>query len=189
MDSEHFDALTRALTSRRTALGGLLGGGFAALLGLTLPEEASAHNLLPGCRKIKDLAKRRACLRRAQRHNRLRHCRPQPTTVTCAGRCGTWPNNCNKSVTCRACAPKLDCLNNGSCGRICTIPSAPCPNGCYCSNFTVEGPQHCILAPPCSDMPQTCASTTECPLGQQCQHTVCGPGGSLSNRCVPLCPL
>lgn len=191
MDATRFDSLTRTLSSRRTALGGLLGGGIAALLGLVVPEEAPAHNLLPGCGKLPDAKKRQACRRRARIHNRQRHtCRPQPSAVTCAGRCGTWTNNCNKAVACFLCPTGRECLNNGSCAKTCDDSPGSCPTGCTCPvYFSVEGARHCIpMTTHCGNAPQACTSTTQCPPGHHCQSTLCGPGASPANRCVPLCP-
>jgi hypothetical protein len=57
MDSDRFDAFTRSLSSRRSALGGLF-GGLGALLALGLPEEVDAHNYLARCRRIQDPVRR-----------------------------------------------------------------------------------------------------------------------------------
>ena len=61
------------------------------------------------------------------------------------------------------------------------------PQRVPCSIPSVEGPSHCATNPTCASVPQVCASTAECPPGQHCQVTGCGPDQSLVNRCVPLC--
>ncbi len=188
MDSERFDSLTRALTSRRTTLGGLLGGGLAVLLGLGAPNEVTAHDPLPACEKLLSAKNRRACRRRARAHIRQRHtCRPQTTAATCAGRCGIYRNNCRKAVTC-PCAAGWECLSNRSCERLCTPPAPPCPTGCGCSRDTIEGGNHCVpTGRDCvADTPQECTSTMQCPLGQHCQPTTCLDKPN-PNRCVRLC--
>lgn len=142
MDGARFDRLARTLSSRRTALGGLLGGGVVVLLGMAEPESVGAHNVRARCRRIKHAPRRRACLRRARVHNRAHRpptCLPQATAVTCGGRCGVWRNNCNREVSCLACPPGRTCLINGGCGTACTA-DANCPPGCHCTvNSNAEG--------------------------------------------------
>ena len=83
MEHNQFDALTRALSSRRAALAGGV-GGLATLIGLPGAEEAAAHDATRACRRLNDRARRRACLRRARAHNRTHQCRPLPPAVVCA---------------------------------------------------------------------------------------------------------
>ncbi len=186
MDGARFDCLTRTLSSRRTALGGVLGGSLAVLLGVVEPDEAGAHNYLARCRQIKSLPRRRACLRRARAHNRSHRpppCIPQASAVTCAGRCGTWRNNCNQAVPCYLCPPTWSCLAHGSCGKTCTAAGPPCPPGCGCSYPNTEGGEFCIGS--LSACPtQTCSSTADCLPGYQCQP--CSEGGAIT-YCFPLC--
>ena len=190
MESDRFDRWTRSLSSRRSALTGVA-GALAALLGLARPEAAAAHNFLARCRRIKNVRSRRACLRRARAHNRTHQsppppCVPQPVTTTCAGRCGVWRNNCNQEVACFTCPPGRDCLGNGSCAQTCTTDS--CPAGCSCSGGVTGPPRYCIRdVLSCTDVPQTCTSVAMCPVGMQCQLTVCGPGDTFEYRCIPLC--
>lgn len=183
MNGQQFDRLTRVLSSRRSAFGGLLGGGLA-LVGLSPATEVAAHNLLPKCKKIKDAQKRRACVKRAKRHKKQRHsCKAQPISVTCAGRCGVWKNNCKKSVACFACPSGHYCLANGGCARTCGSASPPCPSTCTCSLTTTEGIQACIARVSACPTTQTCSSSSQCPSGFQCQPcTVGGP-----TFCFPLC--
>jgi hypothetical protein len=100
MDADRFDRFARILSSRRVALGGLLGGALAALSGWATPEEAGAHNPVPACRRIKNKNKRKACLKRANQHNAL-HRVPPPV---CQGR-----NVCAQGVAAACGAPGNEC--------------------------------------------------------------------------------
>jgi hypothetical protein len=153
MDSARFDALTRVLSSRRTAMIGAL-GGLAALLSLP-GSDADAHNPVPACNKIKNSARRRACLRRARQHNRSHICRPQPPSVTCANRCGPILDNCRKQVNCTCPANQPCDLGSGTCicltdGQNCTSAPQCCqetiPTSCAHSGTNtdeLEGPTRC----------------------------------------------
>ena len=185
MKSKQFDALTRALSSRRSVLAGTV----LALLGFTGAGDVRAHNSVAACRRIDDPRKRRRCLRRARAHNRKQHsCRPQPTAVTCSLRCGPVRNNCGRVLNC-SCPADMVCQPNGTCGRIC--PSAGeaigCPPGCHCAVAAVEGGTRCIPATitQCPQVPIVCVSTTDCPLGHYCSEPICEGGTS---RCIPVCP-
>jgi hypothetical protein len=189
MQGKQFDVLTRTLSSRRAALGGLLGGGIVTLLGLA-PEESAAHNPVARCRKLSDPTKRRTCLRRARTHNQQHRCKPLPSVVVCAGlgRCsGTAVNTCGRLINCTCPAGKI-CLGNGSCDRTCG-PNLPCPRDCICGPPSTEGPSvsHCVpdTVSCFFNVIQPCASTVNCPVGQYCSPNVCGPG---QDRCVPVCP-
>jgi hypothetical protein len=190
VDDAHFDALTRSLHSRRTAVSGLL-GGFAALLGLG--GDANAHNPAPACRRLTEPARRR-CLRRARAHHRNRHvCKPRPRAVTCRNRCGGTRNNCRHKVSC-ACPAGKTCLRNQGCSRACTPPNFDCPASCACLDdaILVETSQRqCVPLgiSECAQFPQVCTSTAECPFGQFCGITPCSPGGDDEGRCIPVCPV
>jgi hypothetical protein len=148
---------------------------------------------VPRCRRIKDPANRRRCLRNARRHNQQQHsCKPQPIAITCAGgRCGSALDNCRKPVTCPSCAAGKSCVaENGSCSQSCDIFGPDiCPAGCSCSvQPATGGSAQCVPAGaffPCEQIPQVCTSTAQCPLGSFCgaMTGVCG-----TNRCVPVCP-
>jgi hypothetical protein len=185
MDGARFDRLARTLHSRRTALGGLLGGNLV-LLGLAAPEAAEAHTIRPlaRCRRIQSAPGRRACLRRARAHNRS--CHPQTEATTCAGRCGVYPNNCGTAVGCPCLAGK-DCLSNGSCAQACT-DDTQCPTNCVCSYASTGGSGYCLsLTGQCSGPSDTCASTATCPPGSHCVTVSCGAGGSKVKQCMPHC--
>lgn len=155
MDDRRFDALTRALSSRRTALGSVA-GTLAALLGLALPEEAESHNFLARCRRIKDPQRRRACLRRARAHNRRHRLSPPPppppTPDQCQGRnvcaqgnaatCGAAGNECYCWVTPQGvsvCGGNDEavvadrCADCAAAGRICVLGDGlNCPGPFIC---------------------------------------------------------
>lgn len=151
MDGTRFDAFTRILSSRRTALGGLL-GGLTALLGLALPEDAAAHDFRARCRKIQDPPRRRACLRRARAHNRAhaRTCQPLSPAVVCPAdprHCAGVADGCGGLVTC-PCPAGESCIGTwhdiisgaytGSCcptAQVCPFPrssSLCCSADTYC---------------------------------------------------------
>lgn len=191
MDSDRFDALTRLLSSRRAALTGLVGVA-ATLVGLAAVADVSAHNPTAACRRLPTPAKRRACRRRARRHNRTHRCRPRPATEICArlGRCsGVAVNNCRKRINCTCPAGKR-CLSNGSCAAICGPGFPDCTGDCGCSGPEVGGGFICRPATvsQCEQVPEVCTTTADCPLGSFCFSQACvGSGGALENRCFPHC--
>jgi hypothetical protein len=184
VDSTRFDTVTRTLSSRRTALGGMV-GGLAGRLGLVLPDMAAAHNSLPACIKRKTAKQRAACRRQARTHNKNQHsCKAQPLTTTCAGRCGVWKNNCDQASACFTCPPGRSCSVNGSCAQTCNPDTgAPCSATCQgCGFANTEGVNACIARiGPCPT--QACGSTADCPVGSHCQP--CASGGP--NFCFQLC--
>lgn len=194
MDDHRFDAFTRSLSSRRTALAGVL-GSVVALLGLTLPEDTGAHNFVARCRKIKDGPRRRACLRRARAHNRKHQqtsCVPLAPATVCASlrRCsGTAADNCGRLINC-TCPAGKDCSSNGSCLRTCVFGGAnTCPTGCGCSRDAENVDACAPFGVSCDAAPQVCTATAECPPGYRCASVgLCGPGGTLQLRCYPVCP-
>jgi hypothetical protein len=108
-------------------------------------------------------------------------CPPESRGATCAGRCGTWTNNCGQPVDCATCATGQVCLDNGSCAFACT-DNNDCDvcSGSACSQPNVEGEQYCTR-----DLVQplvVCTRTTDCPPRSHCQDI--GPDGVV---CVELC--
>lgn len=187
MDSRRFGAITRAFSTRRAALAGLL-GGMAILLGRA---EAGAHNPIDDCERLPDPERRRACRRRARQHVRRRHtCRPRPAAVTCAGGCGRRLDNCRQTVDC-TCPTGKSCLTNLSCNRPCpALTPTSCPTGCTCGVLHVEsGMFHCAQSgfSSCTQLPLGCTSTADCPTGHFCGATSC-PAPIGPNRCIPVCP-
>jgi hypothetical protein len=108
-------------------------------------------------------------------------CLPESRGATCAGRCGTWTNNCGQPVDCATCATGQVCLDNGSCAFACT-DNNDCDvcSGSACSQPNVEGEQHCTgdLVRPLV----VCTRTADCPPRSHCQDI--GTDGVV---CVDLC--
>jgi hypothetical protein len=189
MELERFDALARDIgsVSRRAAVGVLAAG----LAGLRPGHEAASRKRRR--RKKKKGRCKPNCVDRSCGPDgckgscgtcgagevcaRGECCVPEPKGVTCAGRCGSWRNNCGQFVECATCGAGQVCLSNGSCAITCTT-TGDC-NICSCSNPDVEGDHHCIGAPLAPIVP--CKSTTDCPPGSHCQDI--GSGG----LCIELC--
>jgi hypothetical protein len=91
------------------------------------------------------------------------------------------------SACCPACPGGQQCLSNGSCATLCREQEECTSGGCLGSCVIGdEGPYCTGLIDSCEEI-QQCASTAECPTGQHCQLTPCGPGGTGEHRCFPLC--
>ena len=202
MDHDRFDGLTRSLgaaASRRGFGRALAGGGLGTLLGsafgsLAVDAKQKRHTK----KKKKDC--QRNCNDRtcgsdgcggscgACAANQICRggtcCVPESVATTCAGRCGTWTNNCGQPVTCPTCPTGQECLGNGSCAQACGS-GVTCPSYCTgCSVPNTEGATHCVAGNHPSVCPtQTCSSTADCPTGKQCQ--MCQGSG----RCFVLCPI
>ncbi len=127
-------------------------------------------------------------------HMRFRdpgRCRPQPRPRPLPP-----PTTATPVITCGgvSCLPGEDvCLVNGSCAETCVCgPNGcepACPEGCGCGLGSVEGAHYCVpvVGGTCAEVPPTCVSTANCPVGQHCQVLPCGPGGANESRCAPLC--
>jgi hypothetical protein len=161
MDTNQFDALSRAVGSRRGILAGALGG--VTLLGL-------GHAVG---------AKRR-------RRRRKKICKKKKIKVSCVDSCRFFNiSNCRKfDVQCK-CPRGKSCLANDSCGLSCAAADCPEGSGCTCST---SDPKVCLAAfTTCEDVPTSCASTADCPFRFFCDETPCGEGGATEKRCLPLC--
>ena len=195
MDGQQFDELVLSLTASRRLL---LGGALATAAGWLGVSDADAKKNRH--KKKKKKACRRNCSDRtcgsdgcggscgACGANQLCRggtcCVPDPVATTCAGRCGTWTNNCGQPVTCPSCPTGQQCLSNGSCAQACG-PGIACPSYCQgCSVPNTEGATHCVAGnDPTACPTQTCSSTADCPTGKHCQ--MCNGSG----RCFNLCPI
>ena len=119
MELERFDALARDVgsVSRRAAVG-VLTAGLAGVAGRRPGLEAAAGNRH---RKRKKKGRCRPnCVDRtcgpdgcqgscgtcgdSEVCARGECCVPEPKGVTCAGRCGSWRNNCGQAVECATCS-------------------------------------------------------------------------------------
>jgi len=206
MDQARFDGIARHVgtITRRTLAGTMALGGLSALLGSTFVvsdvnaggkrgknrKNKNAKQQLPpppppGC--VPNCTDRtcgkdgcggscgtcdgsQACIAGAC-------CVPEAKGDTCAGRCGTWINNCGQPVACKTCSMGQICLSNGSCAVECAANN-DCSGGSGCSNPSIEGKHHCITGPL---MPfEACKRTSDCPPGSHCQDI--GNGGA----CIAL---
>ena len=180
MDGRHFDALARTLTkpgSRRALLELLAAlpivGGLLALLDL---EETDAR----GRRKRRKKRHKHGKGRRRMHQKRKKPCTPDAVTTTCAGRCGSVPNNCKLTVDCGACActPQCEecftCQAAGSPGTC--VPAAagtPCGAATFCSDGTLFPQGECDGDGNCfSSLEEPCHPYTQCD-GDACA-TTCG---------------
>jgi hypothetical protein len=150
MDADRFDTLLRLLSetpTRRGALGLLtgsaLGGGLGALLGLSSPENAAAHNPLKKCKKINDKGKRKACVKKAKEHNAAHNasnttlppvgCPAGTSPCGAGGACILTDLCCKEDADCpEATFGPMECLDG-----VCDCPRGgrPCPlggGGWYC---------------------------------------------------------
>jgi hypothetical protein len=189
VDRNQFDVFTKSLgeaTSRRGLVRGLAGGGIAAALAgrfEAIGVEARQKRAKKPKKKVQARC-RPNCSERSCGNdgcggscgvcgsNQVCHggtcCVPESRGDTCAGRCGTWENNCGQPVTCNACAAGQQCLGNGSCAIVCTTNN-DCTGSCNgCSNPSVEGEHHCIVGPLIPTV--TCTTTDDCPPGSHCQN-------------------
>jgi hypothetical protein len=144
MDSDRFDRLTRSLSSRRSALGGLLGGGIAALLGLRGAYATHCPAGKKHCRR-RCIPKRNCCTHA--------DCRPQVTFRVCRrGHCAcpaSRPKFCGgRCVPAAGCCTSADCPAGATCSRrgacVCPAGSSPCgarcalPEGAACTGRPLD---------------------------------------------------
>jgi hypothetical protein len=174
--------LLRSLPAQATRRDALI--GLTSVLGGLVPASLRRDEAAAG-----GSGKRK---RRRKRRRPRSRCRPNCAGKTCGDNgCGGSCGGCLATQACQsgncvcACPAGQVCLSNESCATVC--PSG-CDTTCGCSDPSAEGPQHCVpLNASCETAVQSCTSTIECPLGQHCQETGCGPGGSIERRCVTLC--
>ena len=193
VDAERFDDLLRFVTlgaSRRGVLAVLAGG---LLVTLPLAQDggnAEARNKKKRQRKKKQKQQPIPAIPATPPAD----CIPNCGGNTCGGDgCGGSCGGCGANQACQdgacvcACPAGRLCLSNGSCATVCD-ELADCATGCSCNGPNIEGTKTCA-APgfTCEGFPQVCADTAACPSGQTCQLSGCGQGGSVENRCVPLC--
>jgi hypothetical protein len=189
VDSAAFDALTRAVTTRRVTLGGVVASAMSLL---AIAPAAAVDGRASRCNQIKNPERQRRCQQRARKPGRKcksRACKSRPVEVTCAGRCGTAIDNCGKGVRCPKCPPLKSCLNNGSCAVVVGQFGPGCPGGCGASKPSTEGGANCVaLGQTCDTATLTCIDTTDCPVGFHCQQVDCGSSPN-TKRCIALCPI
>jgi hypothetical protein len=160
MDASRFDILTRSLTdsvSRRT-IGGLSLGGILGLL---------------------DLGKGAAKKRKNKNKRKTRRCKCRPCTRCRKGKC----KDLQPAGT--SCGAGRQCIANGTCSITCGAV-VECPAGCTCGD-SADNTELCSAddqgAGECARL--ACATSADCPLGQQCQKWLCN--GSFTTRCFAVC--
>ena len=202
MDADRFDSVARAFChrpSRRTMMSALLAGALAPILALADVEakrkkKKKKKAQQPGC--VTSCTGKTcgddgcggscgSCSGNQTCQGGTCTCVPEPPTATCAGRCGTWPNNCGQFVNCPGCTDGKQCASNGSCAITCTsTPADTCQAGCGCSFPNPEGARYCVRGLPACPT-QTCQHTSECPAGTHCHDH--GGGCGPEKLCWPLC--
>jgi hypothetical protein len=191
MDLETFDALARRLAdgqtrslraagSRRPVLVGLLAGA-VGLLAWGGAEEAGAHNTLKKCKKIKEKAKKKACVKKAKQHNATHTTLipPSPPPLPpCGGTCaGDTPQCCAATGFCasldEACCSAAE--GGGACPKEtpkCCPPTEQFENG-LCGNLDdtcCPSEKGGFLCPPGQDC---CATSDDCSGGRVCSASGC----------------
>jgi hypothetical protein len=134
MDARRFDVLSRALAttpSRRGALRLLAGASFGRLVAPGA-DDVAAHNALKKCKKLKDKAKRKKCLKKARSHNAAH--RTPPPGATSPPR-GSTPPPCVPQCDGKACGPD-------GCGSVCGICAVA-----ICQTATCTAGGECAISP------------------------------------------
>jgi hypothetical protein len=206
MDIETFDALSRRLAdgqtrslrtagSRRPVLVGLVAGAIG-LMDWRGAEEAGAHDTLTKCKKIKNKAKKKACVKKAKKHNATHTTlipSSPPPPPPCGGTCaGDTPQ----------CCPATTQDPSGVCAGVGADCCSSTEGGGWCEDYPDEPDYVPKCCPPteqfqnglCADFDETCCLSSKggfiCPPGQACcannddctvPDTVC----SANNCCEP----
>lgn len=145
MDAEHFDTITRTLTtagSRRRALGGLLLGSLGLLIGKGT-EDAAAHDPRLTCKKLKGDRKKK-CLKKAKKHN-AQH----------AAEGSSCPPSC---PVCQACDPATGQCVAANHGAVCGTQSETGGGAIRCCNGVCPDP----TCRPFGNTGVECFSSYEC---------------------------
>jgi hypothetical protein len=173
VDGFAFDRVVRALVSggSRRRLLGLLGLG--SLSGWLIPPEEAAE--AAGRRKRRKKrhhhqqgdGKRNRKGQQNGKDKGKQKCKPEPSSITCAGRCATVTNKCGGQVDCGPCTCATGCPQCQTCDPASGL-CVPVANGTTCDDG--DG---CTQSDTCQG--GVCAGTPiSCPTGQTCQVGVCG---------------
>jgi hypothetical protein len=182
MDATRFDAMTRTLSSRRTVLTGVVGGGLAALLSLTTAGDAGAEP--------------KRCPRGKKKCGRRCIPKGQACCTRTEKRCGT---KCiAKSKCCKDadCGPRMLCakgqcvIGQGTCaaGANACAGAGACGaagSGCQCFNTKNPSATRCgdnvRLGGGCS----TCNSDADCAAEYpEVRGVFCANGGGIYCSCA-----
>jgi hypothetical protein len=180
MDDRRFDSFVKALSSAGSRRGvlGIFGASALGLGAFVRPGLSAAKKRNKKCKKKCGPCKK--C--------KKGKCKPKPDGTDCGGTKVCQSGACMCPTECCAdadCGGLRECVANGSCAVLCA--DIDCPTAACSCTTSVEGSRHCIVGLDCDDLLQECTSTADCPPGQHCQSTGCGPGGTLTDRCTPLC--
>ena len=171
MDGPRFDILTRALTapgSRRRALAAALAGVLGSLDWLA-SDDTAAHNPLKKCKK-KSGKQKKACIRKAKKHNATHVvAAPPPTPVPPAG-CPIGTKPCEGTcIPTNQCCTTADCpptYQNRCCNGVCTDAKlqteADCTQDAQCCSGNCRR---------MNSFEEICAATCR---GQECYPSVVG---------------
>lgn len=179
MDAVRFDALARALSSRRVALAGLLVSTLG-LLGRHGIGDILAHDPSRKCKK-KSGDQKKKCLKKAKKH-KAQHAReapPAPTEAPPAPTCSDGIKNGSETG--------VDC--GGTCQRCATGQGCTSPNDCASAFCSGGSCQTCTMDPCGSDVNGACICRgTDPPTANVCvtnsgRIADCGSGGAES--CPP----
>ncbi len=185
MDDRHFDTLTLVLTaggSRRRLLGLLatlpiLGG----LLGILAPEEADARGRRKRRKKRhKHGSGRRRTNRCGKGKKPQPSCTPVSVAQTCAGKCGSVPNNCQQLVECGSCACDPAC----PVCQTCDAATGQCiPDPAQQRDACGAAGQVCLADGTCSCTESSCPACTTCDGGGVCSDPCDGSGCCDGHTC------
>jgi hypothetical protein len=186
LDSRHFDALARVLStadSRRRMVAALAAlpivGGLLEILG---PDEVEGK----GRRKRRKKAHKHGKGRR-RKHTRKKQkqptCTPESRATTCAGKCGTVTDNCQQGVDCGSCVCDPPC---GIC-QTCDAQTGQCvpdpqQKGDACGGMgqlcQADGACSCddTSCPVCRSCHRSGECTNPCRSAGCCDGTTCQPG-------------
>ncbi len=210
MDANRFDAFVRSFTitaPRRSAIGALLGGGFALLLTRFGHEDAASRS------KRKRKAKhKKACKRACAPCEQCKRgkCRPRPHGAACDPGDGCVGSACPCPVESERCGNTcVDLLTDSAhCGAC----NTPCPSGqsclhgtCTCDPFNNSCPTEvdgqcgcgavvadvftaaCVDRNSACDLDLPCQTSDDCPPRSVCLRGCADPPDPNPNRCSTPC--
>ena len=190
MDDRRFDDLTRNLATGPASRRGILrffgGGALAGLFAAHRTEEAAAACRLVGEACSRTNPERQCCsgARCARTASGGRACKCEPGRKDCKnnGRCQTNiltdVDNCGDCGTvCPTVSKRVDgelvparkCFN-GTCACYLGFNQAPCPQGCNCTNRSLEGQNSVCASTTNACTGTTCEKDTDCPVGSVCME-------------------
>jgi hypothetical protein len=176
VDADRFEALLRSfapIPSRRATLRLLAGSAFGSFF-TRGGGDAAAHNALKKCKKIRDKAKRKKCVKKAKAHNAQHRTAPASPPPFCAVNPESTP--CGAGGTNQCCGgvcvdTASDATHCGGCGQPCPLDRPTCCDG-ECVN-TSGDPAHCFGCGNACLPGDICGGQGSCctPIYASCQQT------------------